>query len=308
LEAAVAKGMQRAALDGVVLEYEVRGSGEPVLLVHAGAFADWFAPLLAEPSLAQQHALINYHRVGYGGSARPDGPISIADQATHSRMLMAHLGVERAHVVGHSSGANIALQLALDAPGSVRSLTLMEPAVMDVPGAREFAESYMDPVIRHSSAGAKAQAVDAFMRAVAGPRYRAAMDRALPPGHFARAVADADTFFGTELPALRRWSFRWEDAQRVPHPVLVVLGGESDAVSPVFRQRYERLLSRLPRAEPFVLPGTTHLLHLQNPGDMADGLARFFARHSMHNRPGWASPFRVFRAGLRPYEHLTVGS
>jgi hypothetical protein len=94
LEAAVAKGMQRAALDGVVLEYEVRGSGEPVLLVHAGAFAYWFAPLLAEPSLAQQYALINYHRVSYGGSARPDGPISIADQATHCRMLMGHLGVE----------------------------------------------------------------------------------------------------------------------------------------------------------------------------------------------------------------------
>jgi pimeloyl-ACP methyl ester carboxylesterase len=94
-------------------------------------------------------------------------------------------------VVGHSSGANIALQLALDATGSVRSLTLMEPAVMDVPGAREFAESYIDPVMRHYSAGAKAQAVDAFMRAVAGPRYRAVMERALPPSYFTRVVADA---------------------------------------------------------------------------------------------------------------------
>jgi pimeloyl-ACP methyl ester carboxylesterase len=161
----------------------------------------------------------------------------------------------------------------------------MEPAVMDVPGAREFAESYIDPVMRHYSAGAKAQAVDAFMRAVAGPR-RAVIDHALPPSYFTRTVADADTFFGTELPALRRWSFRWEDAERVPIPVLVVLEGESDAVSPVFRERYERLLSRLPRAEPFVLPGTTHLLHVQNPGDMPDGLARFFAQHSMHDRPG----------------------
>ena len=120
----VARGLQRATLDGVELEYEVRGSGEPVLLVHAGAFADWFAPLVAEPSLASRYALINYHRVGYGGSARPDGPISIVDQAAHCRMLLGRLGVERAHVVGHSSGANIALQLALDAPGSVRSLTL----------------------------------------------------------------------------------------------------------------------------------------------------------------------------------------
>jgi len=162
----------------------------------------------------------------------------------------------------------------------------MEPAVTDVPGAREFAKSYMGPTMRRYSAGAKAQAVDAFMRAVAGQRCRAVMDHALPPGYFAWAVADADTFFGTELPALRQWSFRWEDAERVPHPVLVVIGGASHAVSPVFRERYERLLSRLPRAEPFVLSGTTHLLHVQNPGDMADGLAGFFARHPVHHRPG----------------------
>ena len=71
---AVARGMQRAALDGVELEYEVRGSGEPVLLVYAGAFADWFAPLITEPSLAWQYALINYHRVGYGGGSRPEVP------------------------------------------------------------------------------------------------------------------------------------------------------------------------------------------------------------------------------------------
>lgn len=36
--------MDRAALDGVKLEYEVRGAGEPVVLVHNGAGVDWFKP------------------------------------------------------------------------------------------------------------------------------------------------------------------------------------------------------------------------------------------------------------------------
>jgi pimeloyl-ACP methyl ester carboxylesterase len=46
---------------------------------------------------------------------------------------MRHLGIERAHVVGHSSSAIMALQLALDAPDRVLSLALLEPALLAVP-------------------------------------------------------------------------------------------------------------------------------------------------------------------------------
>ncbi len=273
--------MQRADVGGVGLQYEVRGTGDPVVFVHAGAFPDWFAPLLTEPALAEGYAQISYHRVGYGGSDRPAGPVSIADQAAHCRALMRYLGVERAHVVGHSSGANIALQLALDAPESVGSLAVMEATLMDVPGSREFAERYMAPVMRHYGAGEKEEAVDAFMRAVGGPDYRAAMDHALPPGYFERAEGAADAFFGTELTAVRQWRLAREDAERITQPVLVVLGGESDAISPIFRERFDLLLSLLPRAQAFELPGATHLLHVQKPRAMASELTRFFERHPL---------------------------
>src|SRR4051812_35955573 len=43
--------VQLAPLDGVNLAYRAVGSGEPVLLIHAGVLADWFAPLLGEPTL-----------------------------------------------------------------------------------------------------------------------------------------------------------------------------------------------------------------------------------------------------------------
>jgi pimeloyl-ACP methyl ester carboxylesterase len=114
--------MTRAKIDGVELEYDVRGSGEPVVLVHAGIFADWFKPLVAEPALASRYQVVSYHRVGYARSSRVAGPVSIAEQAAYLRGLMRHLGNERAHLVGHSSGGNIALQLALDAPQLVHSL------------------------------------------------------------------------------------------------------------------------------------------------------------------------------------------
>ena len=41
--------MDRAPIDGIELEYEVRGSGEPVVLIHAGVCADFFAPLVEQP-------------------------------------------------------------------------------------------------------------------------------------------------------------------------------------------------------------------------------------------------------------------
>jgi len=93
-----------------------RDTGEPVVLVPAGLFADWFRPLLEEPALAARYRVLSFHRVGYAGSSRVAGPVGIARQAAHVRALMRHLGIARAHIVGHSSGGNIALQLALDAP------------------------------------------------------------------------------------------------------------------------------------------------------------------------------------------------
>ena len=123
------KHMTPAKIGSVQLEYDVRGSGEPVVLVHAGIFADWFKPLVDEPALASRYRVVSYHRVGYAGSSRVAGPVSIVEQASHLRGLMRHLGIERAHLVGHSSGGNIALQLALEAPQLAHSVVLMEPAL-----------------------------------------------------------------------------------------------------------------------------------------------------------------------------------
>jgi pimeloyl-ACP methyl ester carboxylesterase len=282
--------LKRAVLGGVELDYEVRGVGAPVVLVHAGVFADWFKPLLEQPALTGRYRVVRYHRVGYAGSSRVAGPVSIADQAGHLLALMRHLGIERAHVVGHSSSGNIALQLALDAPRTAQSLALLEPALLAVPSGPQVAKAVLVPALQRYSAGDKAGAVDTFMRGVSGPAYRAVLEQAFP-GAFDQAVADADTFFGQELPALRQWSFSREEASRITQPVLAVLGDRSDAVRPageggahVFRERQELLLAWLPNVEPFILPDATHLLHVQNPRGMAEGLAAFFARHPLSAR------------------------
>jgi pimeloyl-ACP methyl ester carboxylesterase len=75
--------MDRAALEGIELEYEVRGAGEPVVLIHPGHFADWFTPLLNEPTLTEHYHVLTYHRVGCAGSSPIAGPDSLAQQAAH---------------------------------------------------------------------------------------------------------------------------------------------------------------------------------------------------------------------------------
>jgi len=264
--------MERADIDGVTLEYEVRGSGEAVVFIHGAHIGDTFAPLMAEPTLGG-FRLIRYHRRGFAGSSRAEGPLPIARQAADCLALMRMLDAEPAHVVGHSSGGAIALQLALDAPGAVRSLTLLEAALLAVPSGPQLAEQ-IERTVQMYEAGDKAGAVDAFLQAVCGKTYSAAADKVLP-GAMEQAVADADTFFGVELPSVGEWTFNREDAARIKQPVLAVLGAESDAVWPGWGEGHKLLLDWLPQARPFVLPRAAHLLQVENPRDMAVGLAAF---------------------------------
>ncbi len=140
-----------------------------------------------------------------------------------------------------------------------------------------FVRDFVEPAVGRYRAGDRAGAVDTFLRGVFGSGYRQALERGLP-GAFERAVAEADAFFGQELPALQRWSFTAAEAARVTQPALAVLGANTE---PTFPERREVLLAWLPDVEPFDLPDATHLLHAQNPRGMAEGLAAFLARHPL---------------------------
>jgi pimeloyl-ACP methyl ester carboxylesterase len=270
--------MERTEVNGVTLEYEVRGTGEPVLLIHGAHIADAYAPLLAEPALGSRYRLIAYHRRGFAGSSRAPTPFSIAEQAADAAAVLRHLNVDQAHVVGHSSGGAIALQLALDAPAVVHSLVVLEPALLMVPSGEQFGAA-VAPVVAAYEAGDKAAAVDGFLRtALENPNYRSTIDPVLPAGWFEQVMADADTFFQVELPSVGAWPFDEAAARRITQPVLAVLGAES---GPLFIEGHALVRRWIPQAESFVLPGATHTLQMQNPRGMAEALAGFFARHPL---------------------------
>ncbi|CAN5152720.1 hypothetical protein BH23CHL1_BH23CHL1_20450 [soil metagenome] len=92
--------MKRIVANGVELEIDVQGSGDPVVLIQTALLADEFLPVASEPVLRKHYQVILYHRRGYAGRAPVQGAMSIRRDAHDCRALLAALSIGRAHVSG----------------------------------------------------------------------------------------------------------------------------------------------------------------------------------------------------------------
>ena len=182
-----------------------------------------------------------------------------------------------AHVAGHSSGAAVAAQLALDHPEYVHTLMLLEPSLISVPSLEAFF-AQVEPAFEAYASGDHATALAIFMSAVGGVEWTKAraLLEATVPGAVEQAIGDADTFFGIELPALTEWVFGAEQAARLDLPVLSVVGSETQ---PVWVEVAEFLRSALPQVEECTIDGAGHLLQIQCPEAVARAMAEFLGRH-----------------------------
>jgi pimeloyl-ACP methyl ester carboxylesterase len=274
--------VESVTVNGVDLEYEVTGSGEPVLLI-SPVLADGFLPLLSEPTLADRHLLIRYHKRGWVGSTHTPPPVSISDHAADAAALLDRLEIPRAHIAGHSSGAAVAAQLALDRPESVHTLVLMELSLLSVPSGESFLEG-AGPAFEAYGSGDHSRALAMFMTLVSGLDWtacRALLDERVP-GAVAQGVQDADTFFGIELPSLTEWRFGPEQAAAIDRPVLSVLGSQTERL---WVEVADFLRRTLPQVEELKIEGVGHLLHIQRPEPVARGMAEFLERNAIADRP-----------------------
>ena len=288
--------MDRANVNGVELEYEVRGAGEPVLLIDM-LIADCFVPLLPEPSLAGAYQLIRYHKRGWVGSTHAPPPVTIEDHAADAAALLEHLGVRRAHIAGHSTGASIGAQLALDHPEKVHTLTLLEPTLLSLPLGDAFLRA-AGPVFEAYQTGDHAGAFAMFVAAASGLDWeacRALLEERIP-GVVTQSIKDADTFFGVELPSVVEWAFGSEQAAAIRRPVLSVIGAETQ---PVWVEIAEFLRSSLPRVEECTIDGVGHLLQIQRPEPVARAMADFLERNPLVGHRVGRQRRPVARAGRR---------
>ncbi|HET7229674.1 MAG TPA: alpha/beta fold hydrolase, partial [Longimicrobium sp.] len=117
-------GQRSAEHLGCRFAYTVTGSGPPVVLVQGvGVAGSGWMPQVRE--LSAEFTCLAFDNRGMGGSQPIGTPISVRQMADDTFWLMDQLGWSSAHVIGHSLGGPVALEMALTRPGRVRGLCLM---------------------------------------------------------------------------------------------------------------------------------------------------------------------------------------
>jgi len=126
---------------------ETWGSGPRIILIH-GAVTNGGAAWSKQRALADRWQLVVVNRPGFAPNPSADLSDFAADALEIAEMLD-----EPAHLVGHSYGGLIALLVAAHRPGAVRSLTVVEPAVMSLmrgdPDTERTIDAHKELLARH---------------------------------------------------------------------------------------------------------------------------------------------------------------
>jgi pimeloyl-ACP methyl ester carboxylesterase len=119
--------MAEASVNGLKLYYEIRGAGPDLLLISGlGTDSQTWTPVL--DGLSGHFRVLTFDNRGAGRSDTPDTSYTIADMAADARRMLGHLGIGRAHLLGHSMGGYIAQEFALEYPECVDRLILADTA------------------------------------------------------------------------------------------------------------------------------------------------------------------------------------
>jgi 3-oxoadipate enol-lactonase len=256
------------------LAYEIAGDGPAVVLVHAGvADRRMWDPQWA--AFTARYRTLRYDARGYGESLPPSGPWS-----QHSDLLglLDELGIRRAHVIGNSMGAGIAVEAALARPSAVASLVLAGPGGALYDDVTEDLRAVWHDEVEALDRGDLDAAVEINLRAwVDGPsRAPDAVDPAVRAlvGEMQRDAFelpewDPDDAPESELdpPASGRFA-------EIACPTLIVVG-EADRRPSI--DAAERLAAEVPGAAIVRRPDVGHMLTLERPREFETLVLEFLA-------------------------------
>ncbi|MFG3349329.1 alpha/beta fold hydrolase [Streptomyces sp. NPDC048018] len=270
------------APDGTRLAHRLNGSGEPLLCVPGGPADSAYLGDLG--GLSAHRALVVPDLRGTGASDRPADPATYrCDRLVDDiEALRAHLGLDRVDLLGHSAGANVALQYAARHPHRVARLALVTPGLRAVgvdipPGARLALARGRAHEPWFPAAFAALEAINdgtgSDWEAVAPFRY-GRWDDAARRHHAAARPDNPDALagFGAEgafTPTATRAALA-----RLASPVLL-LAGEFDLNSPP--SAVAELRELLPEASLVVQPGAGHYPWLDAPDVFTRTLTAFLA-------------------------------
>lgn len=259
--------------NGARIYYEVVGSGEPVVLIHAGVanLRMWDEQVKA---LRDAYRVIRYDTRGFG--ATETDAVDFSNRADIAALL-DHLGESSAHVLGLSRGGSIALDFALEYPDRVRSLIVAAGGISgyespDEADASVFEEpeklleakdwegiSEWETAYWADGPGQPKDRVD--------PALRAKVHEWILTNY--RAQKEEGTPQPLDPPAVGRLS-------ELRAPLLVIIGTLDE---PGTQQSMHHLAKLVPGARLEVFEGAAHMLNLEQP-DRFNALLREFFSHA----------------------------
>lgn len=250
--------------DGTRMRFIQRGNaGTPIVLIHGLMdSADFWHHNL--DALAQHHRVWAIDLVGFGYSSRINEPVySLQYFARAIREFMDVQGITRAHVIGHSLGGAVTLQLARDYPAHVNKLILIAPGTFLINSIGLLTVFARVPFVPRALMGFALTSEHARWRA-----YRNALGN---PAHFnpydaqlrirpMRVCGTADALVAM---ATSRWTNNLEnELSHISAPTLIVWGDRDRAVPVAHAEKHARAL---PNAKLVILEGAGHIPHIEFP-------------------------------------------
>lgn len=251
--------------DGGHVRLVEAGQGEPLLLIHGvGLRAEAWEP--QAEALAGTHRVVAVDMPGHGGSSPLPERARLPDFVAWAGQVVQALGLGPVNVAGHSMGALVAAGLAVEEPGLVRRLAVLNAVFRRSPEARAAVLARAE-AIAAGEAGEEAPlsrwfgdpAADRAARARVAA-WLAGVDRA---GYAAayRAFAQGDDTYAARWPA-------------IACPVLVLTGAEDpNSTSDMARA----MAAAAPQARLVVVDGHRHMVGLTAPGAVSAALADWLA-------------------------------
>ncbi len=222
------------SIHGIELHYTVRGTGEPLLLLHGftGSSADW-VHMFDLDALARSYTVITPDLRGHGGSTNPSGRFTHRQCADDVEALLDHLGVECCRALGTSAGGNTLLHLATRDRERVSAMVLF--------GAPSYYPAQARTIMQSMTVETRSEQEWALMRA----RHRHGDDQIRALWNAARGFAESHDDMCFTPPLLATIRAR-----------TLIVAGDRDPLYPVdiFVEQYHAI----PNASLMVLPDAGH--------------------------------------------------
>lgn len=244
-----------APVGDVQLYYEVHGTGEPVLFVHGGggsSATSWPADYVN--TLSRDFRVILADSRGHGRTADGSGPITYGRLAFDAVRLLDHLGIDRAHVVGHSMGAITGLHLLVDFPDRVRTVTML-------------AGAYHVDNYRPEAYGEMTRELDAVIRG-----ENTTSRWASRPVPVLRKLRDS---------LLNGPTFRLQALDAIDRPTLIVAAGRDTFFPPSVAADMH---AHIKGSELLVFPEATHRVQVTNVTELVPAIRTFITRRGAATR------------------------